>query len=327
MRFARIRLPVRIPDDYNLVFEVKRVRGRGTLNLGLVCGGKQCMVVIDGQEGTADGLNLIDGRAYANNESTNRRTGGFAVSRQTETVVVCEVRSGGIRVLADGQELFEWRGDPTRLSLRHFWAVQPKLRLFVGCDEASFEVSQIDLQSVSPVDAPPGIAIAKGSSPGRSGETKGPQRPRRPQPLANPPKTEAPNSNGPRGLLVGEFLRRDDPLELPDVLLSAEPKIMSLEPDQKSPTLRSGHKLVVFDITATSRRAGAVINTTRLGLLADGGTMYPVWGQYSSILPGRGRSWIKSDWKVEFNSADVESSFGLVFEVPKAVDVEQLRFV
>jgi hypothetical protein len=96
--FARIRLPARLPEEYRLSVRVRRAEGRGSFRLGLVADDRQCMVVLDSEHGGVAGLNLIDGKACANNETTYHHSGGFLIRQGVESNVTCEVRREGIRV-------------------------------------------------------------------------------------------------------------------------------------------------------------------------------------------------------------------------------------
>jgi len=145
-RNARLLLPATIPAEYELLFEVTRRRGKGSFRVGLVCGGRQCLVVLDGNEGEVDGLNLIDGSAFANNETTRKHPGNFVLRRGTAVVVVCHVRPDGVTVTAEGATAIKWTGDPARLSLKRTWSVPPRPQLFVGSESAGFKISRMLLK-------------------------------------------------------------------------------------------------------------------------------------------------------------------------------------
>jgi len=145
-RNARLRLPATIPPEYELLFEVTRRRGKGSFRVGLVCGGRQCLVVLDGNEGAVDGLNLVDGKAFANNETTREHPTGPLLRRGTSTTVVCQVRPDGVTVTVAGTTAVQWTGDPARLSLKRTWSVPPRPQLFVGSENAGFEISRIVLR-------------------------------------------------------------------------------------------------------------------------------------------------------------------------------------
>jgi len=127
-----------------------------------------------------------------------------------------------------------------------------------------------------------------------------------------------------RGVLVDDFIG-GRPVELADVLVSAEPKVSELEPDNPEQQPQPGNKLVMLHLDITTRRADAVFDTSIFGLLGDDGEVYHAWGVYDDFL-GR-KVLLKTQIKTKTNLADITVSKGLVFEIPETLELQSMRFV
>jgi hypothetical protein len=67
---SRLQIPVDVPERYTLQLKVERLFGGDMFGVGIVVGGRQTMVCIDGYGGAISGLHLVDGRKVKSNSTT-----------------------------------------------------------------------------------------------------------------------------------------------------------------------------------------------------------------------------------------------------------------
>lgn len=127
--WSRIQVPYHPPEEYDLTVVAERVRGTEILILGLVVGGRQATVVLDGWGGGVSGLERIDGKVSQDNETTHR---GWRFANGKPTTIVCKVRKSGVAVTCDGRQIVDWRGEAERLSVVGGWKVPDEKQLFLG---------------------------------------------------------------------------------------------------------------------------------------------------------------------------------------------------
>lgn len=108
---GRMYFPVKMPDDYQLKYSLRRIEGDDTLMVGIQMSGRQGIVILDGWHAAASGLS-VDGREPNDNCTTWRRR---LFGDQVADVVVT-VHPGQCHLAVDGKTIFDWHGDPERLS-------------------------------------------------------------------------------------------------------------------------------------------------------------------------------------------------------------------
>jgi hypothetical protein len=144
---AQLELPTPPPEAYRLEFVAQRLSGSDSLNCGIVCGGRQTMVVFDGFAQQASGLNLLDGRSASRSPEAYREP---IFTDDAPRSIVCTVRPGKIQVLCGDKTIVDWEGDPARLSLdQRFWKVRTPGRLTIGGWGTSFKITQLRLTALS----------------------------------------------------------------------------------------------------------------------------------------------------------------------------------
>lgn len=148
--WARLQIPYAPPDEYDLFIVAERVRGRETLEIGNLADGGQFLVSLDGAywTGGLSGLEMLDGyRAdWLRNETARP---GHVFTNGVPRAITCEVRKMGVRVLIDGQETIDWRGDPTRLAISPNWAVPSDKALLIGAYNSIFRITRLSLHPIS----------------------------------------------------------------------------------------------------------------------------------------------------------------------------------
>jgi hypothetical protein len=146
-RYARLQIPVDIPDSYVLRATVKRIFGVDTLAFVLVVDGRQVLLAMDGYGGDVAGLGLVDGKKQNNNETTMRTT-VFPENRAVQIEIRVTPRS--VSLVADGKRIVQWQGDAAAFSMQEEWQVPRKDWLHLACYEAGFEISSLWLEASQP---------------------------------------------------------------------------------------------------------------------------------------------------------------------------------
>jgi len=142
---AWLQIPYTPPDEYDLRIVAARKSGTTDLFIGLVGGGKNMLLHIDGNGGTVGGIETIDGKRWDDNETTFRNQKQFG-DNKPHTVMI-SVRKNSLTMSVDGKSLINWKADYSKLS-GETNIPNPKA-LFVGNWESSYEVTQIQLVTVS----------------------------------------------------------------------------------------------------------------------------------------------------------------------------------
>lgn len=161
--YARLQVPVTPPESYTLRMKATRLAGDDMLGIGVVVGGKQALVAIDGYEGTKTGLSQIDGQTNEGNETT---FDGALLPKDVPVELVVEVRPGSTKLTANGRTIFDWQGDPARLSLQDLYAVPREDCLVLATWNTIFEISEFTLTE----DTGSAQGEAAPSSPARSSQ-------------------------------------------------------------------------------------------------------------------------------------------------------------
>jgi hypothetical protein len=153
--WGRIEIPADIPDEYDLTIIAERISGSEILTIGLVCSGHQGMVLLDGWGGGVSGIELVDGKASSDNETTRR---GFRFRNGEPTNVTCRVRKSSVIVACGKETITSDRGDPRRFPLTPGWSIPHEDRLFIGSWKGSrYRIHKVELfpntRSVAPPEA------------------------------------------------------------------------------------------------------------------------------------------------------------------------------
>lgn len=142
---AFLALPYAPPEEYDLKIEAARREGSADLYVGVVGGGKQMLLHIDGGDGKSGGLQWIDDKDWDNNETTYHDNRVF-VDTQNRTILI-SVRRDSVTVTGDGRTLINWKADYKRVKAVN--AVPSPAVLYLGDWESSFQITQIQLTPVT----------------------------------------------------------------------------------------------------------------------------------------------------------------------------------
>ena len=173
---STLLIPCDVPQEYRLTVAAERISGGAGLNLGLVVGGRQTMVVLEGYGKDWNGLSLVGGASADRNET---RRQGLVFREGKPCMIVCSVRRSGVRVTCDGETIIDWTGDPERLSLdNRYWPNVPRNRLAVATwAGVVFRISKLQLDPLGGRSTPASVVRGPAASGRRSTRRAGPPRP------------------------------------------------------------------------------------------------------------------------------------------------------
>jgi hypothetical protein len=140
--FARMQIPVDVPESYVLNATVKRNEHNEMFGIGLVVGGRQVLLALDSFGGEYLGLHHFDGKDSKSNETTQHVT---VLPMNTPVRLEIRVTPRSIELRADGKPTFQWEGDPSHLSLDNAWAIPRKDWLFLAEWYSGFAITELTL--------------------------------------------------------------------------------------------------------------------------------------------------------------------------------------
>jgi serine/threonine protein kinase len=161
-----IQLPYRPPDEYKMEITAERIKEGDDLQIGVVRGQTECVVVLDGWGGQVSGISWVDGQFGNGNETTYR---GRVFTDTGPTHLVITVRRQHIQVAADGRSIIDWRGNENRLSMRErirqreLGTERGALFLAVYDGGASYRIGEVKLTPLSGTRSEKVPGIRKGS--------------------------------------------------------------------------------------------------------------------------------------------------------------------
>ncbi len=142
---SRLQIPVDVPERYTVQLKVERLFGGDMFGVGIVVGGRQTVVCIDGYGGAISGLHLVDGKKVKSNSTTYK--GALLPEKQTVSIRI-RVAPNAVTAEADGRTFVSWKGDPSELSVDEAYAVPDTSRLFLASWNTQFAISQLTLDEV-----------------------------------------------------------------------------------------------------------------------------------------------------------------------------------
>jgi hypothetical protein len=143
-KYARIQFPCVPPEEYDLELHATRVSHTDSLVLGVVFLGKQCQVVLDGNNGASSWLWVKDGSKGVNDNGVTYFQGPVLRPNRSNQIAV-SVRKGRLTVTVDGFVILDWRGGSEKLSLMEHWGVRDQRTIFLGSWQSSFGIERVVL--------------------------------------------------------------------------------------------------------------------------------------------------------------------------------------
>jgi serine/threonine protein kinase/Leucine-rich repeat (LRR) protein len=149
----RLEIPFTPPAEYDLQMEVERLGSIGNAKewnqrralILILKGQKRFQVILDSSDfagNVLNGLQKIDGKKFDGNESTTTKN-VIANARRVARVEV-HVRTQGVRVTVNGEKLFDWLGDASRLSPDEpFWGLRTPDTIGLGVQNAEYRIHKL----------------------------------------------------------------------------------------------------------------------------------------------------------------------------------------
>jgi len=146
--FSRLAIPYVPPEEYDLSVVAERHGETNSLNLGLVAGGVQFLVILDAliEKESVSGLDLVDKKGFYANETTSK--GALFVDGKPGAIL-CSVRKDRISVAVDGRKVIDWKADPGRLSLYPDWKIPRSDCLILGSWSSLVRIEKLELIPVT----------------------------------------------------------------------------------------------------------------------------------------------------------------------------------
>lgn len=141
--YARLQVPIEPPERYTLRLKIRRLVGNDQFGIGLIVGGRQVLLSIDGYGGTKTGLHRLDGKKSRENESTYT---GRVLPPDTLVQLTVHVDADSVRLLADGNTIVDWSGDPARLSMDETYEMPRNDWLFLTSWNTHCELTEFALE-------------------------------------------------------------------------------------------------------------------------------------------------------------------------------------
>ncbi|HEY3966093.1 MAG TPA: protein kinase [Planctomycetaceae bacterium] len=138
---ALLQFPVHVPADYVVSLRVRRTSGNNTFAIGLPVGGSQVLVALDAHESRVSGLEVLDGRAVNDNETTYKK--GKLFVKDKEAKITCTVRRDRIMCTFNGVKVVDWKGDSNRLAIPSNFTVPDRRAIFLGTMGSGYEIRQM----------------------------------------------------------------------------------------------------------------------------------------------------------------------------------------
>lgn len=154
----RIQIPVAPPEKYVLSANIERREGTYGIAIGLIVGGHCCSAALDGDMGTAAGLELLDGRSFNDSVNLTRRKYGSPLFPVGKTIPVrCVVLGDAVIVKCGETEVIRWHGDPRRFSQSPIYyppryTAADGARLWLAAHSAAFLIRDLELKPLSDVE-------------------------------------------------------------------------------------------------------------------------------------------------------------------------------
>ena len=141
---ARVQLPYRPPEEYDVRIEFARRSANFCVNLILSKGGSAFTLVM--QRDGFFGFEKVRGEDYHKNPSMRRLDAPLRVNRPY--VVVVEVRKDGVKAVCDGQLISEWSsyGD---LTMNKDWKLPDPAAIGVGTWDGGASILRLDVREVT----------------------------------------------------------------------------------------------------------------------------------------------------------------------------------
>ena len=146
VQWARLQVPCAPPEEYDLRIVALREQGSDSLNIGFIYGGRQGMLMVDGNGGSTSWVDLTTPYDLSANETA---AAGSRLRENRRATIVIAVRRSGVAVSVDGEKVISWGGPPAELKLISGYRIPREDALFVGSWETVFRIFEVSLVPIA----------------------------------------------------------------------------------------------------------------------------------------------------------------------------------
>jgi len=129
-----LQIPYQPPEEYDLFVAVKRLGGTDSVGIGVVVGGSQAVVCIDGYPTNGmvlTGFELLDGKILRD-QATPAYRGKQLIEGDKPTPIVVQVRKSSVTLFVGGKRIASLEGAAGKLSNRTDSGTPDPKALFIG---------------------------------------------------------------------------------------------------------------------------------------------------------------------------------------------------
>ncbi|MCE9552991.1 MAG: trypsin-like peptidase domain-containing protein [Planctomycetes bacterium] len=134
---ARIKLPAKLPGEYDLLLVVERQSNKGEFVVGFVRDGRQSMFYFDADRAKVSGLDISARDAHQGAIFTNGKP----------ATIVMKVRKEGLMVSVDGKRIFMQRSTDPFPGVPEEWNVRDEATLFIGAEASRYRIYQAAMKA------------------------------------------------------------------------------------------------------------------------------------------------------------------------------------
>jgi hypothetical protein len=142
VQWSRLALPCNPPEEYDLRIIATRRQGTDSLNIGFVYGGRQGMLMLDGNGGETSWIDLLTPYDLPSNETA---VVGKFLKWNRATRILLSVRRHAVNVSIDGAKIIDWKGDPAELKLIPGYRIPDRQALFIGSWDTILAIDELAL--------------------------------------------------------------------------------------------------------------------------------------------------------------------------------------
>jgi hypothetical protein len=151
---ARLYLPTKAPEDYQLKISARRLDGVDGLQIGFMMAGRQGIISLDGWNSTCSGLYLDE--TEPNNNCTTKR--GSLFKGQSTGDIVLTVHPGHLHVKFNNATVIDWHGNPERLYLYSAYGMACRESAFLATTGSKYVIESAKMIPIKATPPRPRVA-------------------------------------------------------------------------------------------------------------------------------------------------------------------------